>query len=472
MLFQSPEFGLLFAATLAAFYLVARGHRLKVLAVASLAFYAASGVLDFFLLLGTLAVSYIALRQVRPGGPKWPVVVPVFLLLAGLGYFKYSDFAYDNVQGIFGLAEPQEQPGWIRDILPLGISFYTFQIVALFIDVQKGRTRNVSSFLEYLVFVLFFPQLIAGPIMRGAGYLAQLAKLDGGRAEDFRAGGLLILTGLVKKVLIADFLAERVDARFAATSFTQPDAWVAAALFAFQIYFDFSGYVDMALGLGRMVGVKLDQNFFTPYLSRNASEFWRRWHITLSNWFRDYLYIPLGGNRKGLPRELFNLLLVMTVAGLWHGAGWTFVLWGFAHGVLLAAGRFWPTAMVRGALPLPKQWKQPAYAALSVLVFFNLTVLAWVPFRAADLSTTWEMLRAVLTFSGSREWVAAAPMVAVIAGLFALHVAERYVRENVATASRAWGYLPASARGAAYAGALVLVVAFSQAQQSFIYFRF
>jgi alginate O-acetyltransferase complex protein AlgI len=472
MLFQTPEFALLFIATVIGFYGFAQRYRLQVLAVASLGFYAVSGALDFALLVGTIGVTYVLSRQVRKDGPRWPIFVAVIFLIASLGYFKYDEFLYDNLRAALGSPTLLNRSPFLSTILPLGISFYSFQIVGYFIDLHKGRADHAKTLLEYTVFVAFFAQLIAGPIMRAKYYLPQLRRLEGGRWSDVRAGGLLVLQGLLKKVVLADFIAQRVDERFTAESFSQPEALVAAGLFAFQIYFDFSGYVDIALGLGRMLGIKLKQNFRTPYLSGNPTEFWSRWHITLSNWFRDYLYIPLGGNRHGRFREVAALIAVMAVAGLWHGAGWTFVLWGLIHGVYLAVHRFIPSDRLQAMMPVGSRYKAPLYQGLGIVVFFTLTVLAWIPFRAPDLSTTVEMYRAVFSFTGLGEWVAEAKWMVVIGGLFLLHVVEWWISERTTTAAAIWVKAPVPVRGMVYAGAVLIAVIFSGTQQTFIYFRF
>ncbi|HEU0021869.1 MAG TPA: MBOAT family O-acyltransferase [Dehalococcoidia bacterium] len=472
MLFQTPEFGLLFAATLIAFYLLARSHRLQVLALASLTFYAASGLLDFMLLVGTILLTYALSKRVNPHRGKWPIYVAVVLLIGSLAYFKYGDFAYQNLRVALGGATWLDRPGFLATILPLGISFYTFQIVSYFIDLYRDRTERAESLLQFTVFVTLFAQLIAGPIMKGRDFLPQISALRGATGPEFRAGALLVLVGLFKKVVLADSIAQRVDARFAAASFTQPEAWIASALFAFQIYFDFSGYVDIALGLGKMVGFKLTENFMTPYLARNASEFWGRWHITLSNWFREYLYIPLGGNRLGRWREVFNLMLVMGIAGLWHGAGWTFVLWGLIHGFYLAVQRFLPSQQLQALLPVPNKYKSYAYQAIGIAVMFNLIVLAWIPFRAEDLPTTMDMFGAIVSFEGAGGWVSEAPWLGVVGFLFGLHVLERLVKENRSKSLEFWSYVPPVGRGVAYAGLVLLVLAFAESNQSFIYFRF
>ena len=225
-----------------------------VLGVSSLLFYAASGLLDFSLLIATLVISYQMSRRVRPGGPKWPLAVGILLVLSSLAYFKYSEFLYDNVNFWLAVIDLPSLPRVGGNILPLGISFYSFQIVAYLVDLYKGRAEQARGFLQYQVFVMFFGQLIAGPIMRASEYMSQLTTMPGARWADLRAGTFLILTGLVKKVVIADFLAREVDARFAAVeSLSQADAWIAAYLFAFQIFFDFSGYASIAPGAGAHV---------------------------------------------------------------------------------------------------------------------------------------------------------------------------------------------------------------------------
>jgi alginate O-acetyltransferase complex protein AlgI len=472
MLFQTPEFALLFAATLLAFYFLARGHRLQVLALASLTFYAASGVLDFLLLLGTILLTYFLSKRVDPHRSKWPIYVAVALLIASLAYFKYGEFAYQNLRALWGGAAWLDRPAFLATILPLGISFYTFQIVSYFIDLYRNKTQRAQSLLQYTVFVTFFAQLIAGPIMKGRDFLPQISARRGATGPEFRAGALLVMVGLFKKVVLADSIASRVDIRFAADSFTQPEAWIASALFAFQIYFDFSGYVDIALGLGKMVGFKLTQNFMTPYLARNPGELWARWHITLSSWFREYLYIPLGGNRLGRGREVFNLMLVMGVAGLWHGAGWTFVLWGLIHGFYLVVQRFVPSQQLQGLLPLPDRYKSIAYQTIGIAVTFNLIVLAYIPFRAEDLGTTMKMFQAIGSFRGAAGWVSQAPWLGLVGFFFGLHILERLVMENRSRALEFWSIVPSFGRGAAYAVLILLVLAFTRTNQSFIYFRF
>jgi alginate O-acetyltransferase complex protein AlgI len=474
LLFQTAIFVLLFIGTLVVFYRFPQRFRLPALGVSSLLFYAASGLIDFVLLITVISVSYQLSLRVRPGGPKWPLVAGILLLFGSLAYFKYGGFLYENANHLLAALDIPSLPRFGGAVLPLGISFYTFQIVAYLVDVYKGRADSGVGFLRYIVFIMFFGQLIAGPIMRGSEYLGQLTNLKGANRGDVQAGVSLILLGLVKKVLIADSIAGMVDTRFADYgSLSQSDAWIAAYLFAFQIFFDFSGYVNIALGLGRLLGMNLSENFRTPYLSRGPAEFWGRWHITLSQWFRDYLYIPLGGNRGGRFREVANLLAVMVIAGLWHGAGWQFAIWGAVHGIYLVVGRSLPSDALRRLLPLPSPLRERTYDAISVFIFFHLTVLAWIPFRSPDLPTTVGMLTATFRPEGIAQWVNQIEVLALILGLFGLHIAERIVTEFKPVQSRADWPVPRVAIGVA-AAAVVLIILMTAGSTSndFIYFRF
>jgi alginate O-acetyltransferase complex protein AlgI len=474
LLFQTTTFTLLFIGTLAAFYLLPRRFRLTTLGISSLLFYAASGLIDFALLLSVLVLTYQMSLRIQPGGPKWPVAVGIVPLFGSLAYFKYGDFLYQISNGILSTIGFPMLPHYGGILLPLGISFYTFQIVAYLVDLHNGRAEADRSFLRYLVFIMFFGQLIAGPIMRATEYLGQLTNLRGADRADVQAGVLLILTGLIKKVVIADSLAVLVDGRFATVgSFSQADAWIAAYLFAFQIYFDFSGYVNIALGLGRLFGINLRENFRTPYLSRGPAEFWGRWHITLSQWFRDYLYIPLGGNRKGKARMLVNLVIVMIIAGLWHGAGWQFGLWGTVHALYLGVSRFMPTRQLQGLLPIPKRLRASVYDLISIFIFFHLVVLAWIPFRSPDLTTTVKMTLAAFRFDGLIYWANQAEILGLILGLFSFQILERLATESPLVRNIAWPALPRIAIGIAIATTIMVVLINAGGpRDEFIYFRF
>jgi alginate O-acetyltransferase complex protein AlgI len=267
----------------------------------------------------------------------------------------------------------------LRVILPLGISFFTFEAMSYSIDVYRGRAQPMRSFVDFACFVWMWPQLVAGPIVRFTEIADQLVERRDSLAR-FARGVSFFAVGLAKKVLLANPCGKIADTVFDATSSSVLESWYGLAAYAFQIYFDFSGYSDMAIGLGLMLGFVFPKNFDAPYRSRSLTEFWRRWHLSLSTWLRDYLYVPLGGNRKGAARTYVNLLVVMLLGGLWHGASWNFVLWGAMHGALLAleraigAQRFW------GWLPDKAR----------VAGTFGVVLLTWVPFRAADFAATRE----------------------------------------------------------------------------------
>lgn len=314
-----------------------------------------------------------------------------------LGHFKYLGF-------LNSLIVPEaHSPSWLwrsagEILLPIGISFYTFQQIAFLADIYTGRLKDRPRFSEYALFVLFFPQLIAGPIVHHYEIMPQLAtireRLGSARyVPAFVIPGLaLLIIGLAKKVLLADSFGIFADTTFDAAKkidISFLEAWGGATAYTLQIYFDFSGYSDMALGLGLLFGVRLPVNFFSPYKARSIIDFWRRWHMTLSRFLRDYLYIPLGGNRYGTARRYINLLLTMTIGGLWHGANWTFVLWGMLHGLLLAANH---------VLRDTTHWRPPAW--LAVMATLLLVVFAWVLFRADNVAVAGQFYRAMLGLDG------------------------------------------------------------------------
>jgi alginate O-acetyltransferase complex protein AlgI len=348
------------------------------LLAASLGFYAAAGWRDSVLAAAMLIANYAAALAVARRR-RWLALI-VGADLAVLAYFKYRAFLAASLgeAGLFG--------GGV--LIPLGISFYLFQLIAYQADVARGRAAPIRSLPEFLLFILFFAQLVAGPIVRAGELAGQVKRAFAGRlpAKRFAALGLgLCLLGLAKKIGLADSLAPHVDAVFRDGPAGAAAAWFGLWLFAFQIYFDFSGYSDIALGLGWLLGFRLPVNFRQPYLARTPQEFWRRWHITLSNWIRDYLYVPLGGRRGGALRQGAVLLLVMGLAGLWHGANWTFVLWGLGWGVVILV---WRLAQRPLAALGPGQW---------ALTLF-LAVLLWVPFRAADAAGAFAYLGALFGF--------------------------------------------------------------------------
>jgi D-alanyl-lipoteichoic acid acyltransferase DltB (MBOAT superfamily) len=324
-------------------------------------------------------LSQIQSRAVMIGG--------IVFNLCLLGYFKYTGFFLANINGVFGAH-------WTVPsiVLPIGISFITFQKIAFLVDAHRGLVRDFTL-LNYAFFVSFFPQLIAGPITHHSEVMPQIAPaLRRDLAADLAVGLSIFVVGLFKKVVVADSLAVYADAGYAMVRAGHPldtaSAWITVLSYSFQLYYDFSGYCDMAVGLARMFGIRLPVNFYSPYKAASIIDFWRRWHMTLSRFLRDYLYIPLGGNRRGPMRRYLNLGIVMLLGGLWHGANWTFVVWGCVHGLLLALNHAWHE-LPCGRHPL---LNGPAARGFAVLATFVAVTLAWVPFRADNLTDALTMV--------------------------------------------------------------------------------
>ncbi len=312
-----------------------------------------------------------------------------------LGFFKYFNFFNDS------LAELMSVFGWRVDgftlhvILPVGISFYTFQTMSYTIDVYRRQLKPARKLTDFALFVAFFPQLVAGPIERATSLLPQVMKPRRLSDRKVSEGLYLIGWGLFKKVIVADSLATLVEPVFAGGPYNGPQVWLALYAFAWQIYCDFSGYTDIARGLAKLMGFELMLNFNLPYFSRNAREFWQRWHISLSTWLKDYLYIPLGGNRQGWRKTQRNLAITMLLGGLWHGAAWTFVIWGGYQGLLLighrAMERFWPRALGE---TLERYW---VWQVGKIIIFFHLAAIGWLFFRAKSIGQVGEMLQAMFS---------------------------------------------------------------------------
>jgi len=397
MLFHSQIFLLLFLPlALAAYYVLAARGRSGVwwLLAASFVFYGYWDVRLVPLLAGSIVVNWLfAMWITSEGGPEFIKrhVVPlgVALNLLVIGVFKYADFFADTFAWVNG----DVRAPW-SIILPLGISFFTFQQISYLVDLKRG-TAPAYRFRDYALYIAFFPQLIAGPIVRHNEFIFQLEHnpLRPGTAERLSQGGVLLLIGLLKKVFIADRMALLADPVFAQAAagqvITATEAWLADLAFGLQIYFDFSGYSDMAIGLALMFGFALPINFNAPYSAVNIRDFWRRWHMTLSRFLRDYLYIPLGGSRHGAARHVTALMMTMLLGGLWHGANWTFVAWGGVHGLALGINMVWDRYS-RIQLPKTAGW-------LLTLLF---VLLAWVLFRAETFDAAMTMFHAMALGSG------------------------------------------------------------------------
>jgi len=384
VLFSSLEFLVLFLPVTLLVALRLRGQPLLWwIAVTSTVFYAFAGHWWFIVpMLVTTVVDYgvaiVMEREHRPAARRWLLALSLAGNLGMLAYFKYSGLmARTSQQGLrlLGLESSAAALGVFEIVLPAGISFYTFQTLAYIIDVWRKQAPAEHNFIRFAGFVTFFPHLVAGPLTRHHQLIPQLARIAAtGIDPRWQAGIFLFCVGLAKKVLLADRLGNLVDPLLAAPlALDAPRAWLALLGYAFQIYFDFSGYSDMAIGLGRLFGIELPQNFNSPYKAVSPADFWRRWHMTLSFWLRDYLYITLGGNRCGPARRRFNLMATMVLGGLWHGASWTFAAWGTWHGLLL---------VLHQSIPV---WSRLSAFWQRNLTFF-LVCLGWVFFRAESFA--------------------------------------------------------------------------------------
>ncbi|MFQ5526362.1 MAG: MBOAT family O-acyltransferase [Thermoanaerobaculia bacterium] len=390
---------------LAVYYLLPRSLKHLGLTVLSYLFYGWSNPAFMVLMLTSTAIDYVCGLSIskagfgrdpieplppvghgRGRGQKVAVTISILSNLTLLGVFKYFNFAVDNYNAVvawLGMSDVALD-SVLRVVLPLGISFYTFQSMSYSIDVYRGHAPALRNPIDFACYVSMFPQLVAGPIIRFSEIHDQL-RSRAHSIEKFARGVAFVSLGMAKKIVLANPCGKIADTTFDAASVLPLDAWYGAVAYAFQIYFDFSAYSDLAIGLGLMLGFVFPKNFDSPYKSASITEFWRRWHISLSTWLRDYLYKPLGGNRRGSGRTYVNLALVMLLGGLWHGAAWNFVAWGAFHGALLALERARGKRAIFDRLPHPGR----------VAATFALVLVSWVFFRAADLGSAFAYLAAM-----------------------------------------------------------------------------
>jgi D-alanyl-lipoteichoic acid acyltransferase DltB (MBOAT superfamily) len=483
VLFNSLSYAVFFFVVLSIYWALPwHRARLGFLLIASWVFYLAWYPIYLLLFIAVTSVNYLAARAVAATGSSRPdlarriVVAAVIVDLGNLALFKYYDFFLTSAAGGMALLTGSDWSPPMSDIFfPLGISFYSFQMMAYVIDVGRGEIGVIRNPLKMTLFIAFFPQLIAGPIVRAREFIGQLSSKRRFEARRFLHGLDLIAFGVFKKVLIADQLAPFVDGVFAAPD-GRGQLALLLAMYAYsaQIYCDFSGYTDIGRGCAYCLGYELPRNFRAPYLSVNITEFWRRWHITLSNWLRDYLYIPLGGNRAGAKRTYVNLLITMVLGGLWHGTSWTFVTWGLLHGVALAVTRFAHERI--GVAPTQPLFSGRLYRSFSMLVTFHFVSLAWIFFRAPTFDTAFSFLAglmgidfgsaaAALTMGRSTMGIVAVSLVlvGVLHAATFLAIRQRWYR------GRAW----AVGRPLVYFMVLVgVTLAANRGAQQFIYFQF
>ncbi len=474
MIFTSFEYVIFFLIVLGGRSLLRNFSAEKwFLLIASYVFYMSWSVPCVLLIVGTSIVDYfVGVGLGRIEGPrkrKLLLVISIVANLGVLGFFKYSNFLLDNVREIASYLN-FHFPKWHYNILlPAGISFFTFQSMTYTIETYRRNIQPCHRPRDFLLFVAFFPQLLAGPINRAADLLPQFARRARATALDFEIGLSQFALGAVKKLVISDQIAPNVDLVFGAPGNYDGFTLLQAAIgYAIQIYCDFSGYSDMAIGSARMLGFRFMENFQMPYSSVSITEFWRRWHISLSSWFRDYLYIPLGGNRKGEVRTYINLMTTMLLCGLWHGASWTFVFWGGLHGAALAIHRVWkawdPFASLKDNDAFQFVW-----TITSRVLTLGTVLLGWIFFRAASWGDAWAYLGRIVAWNHDGVRFISPTILPAAAGVLMVHILVRKDRlwaAEVPTRSLAVRILSYSCLG-------ILLACFSATDGApFIYFQF
>jgi len=473
LLFNSLTFVVFFAIVLALHYMPFSWRQKKInLLIASYLFYAAWNPPFVILLwISTVVDWYVAkaiYREQRQRQRRLLLFLSIAVNLGILGYFKYGGFLLDNWVSLMGtLGIPWQAASW-NIILPEGISFYTFQTMAYSLDVYLRRAKPADSMLDFSLFVTFFPQLVAGPIVRPSYLIPQFAEPKQAGRQQLLWGLALMTLGMFEKIVLADgALAPAAEAVFGSgKAVTMVDAWLGTLAFSGQIFSDFAGYSTTAIGVALCLGFSLPNNFDYPYAAIGFSDFWRRWHISLSTWLRDYLYVPLGGNRKGNGRTYVNLMVTMLLGGLWHGASWTFVVWGGLHGVYLAAER-----LLRGMFGGARVAQTTVFRFGLALLTYFLVNITWVFFRSPDFPTAWRMIRSMLGISSGGAVVLPAVYVAqvvvVIVGILAVHwfMRERVLEEVVAR-TRWWVV------GTVWAAMLFAIIVTQGSGNAFIYFQF
>lgn len=469
LLFSTGLFLFLFVGFLSVFYLVHRNHDVKIVYVIlfSLYFYYKSSGIYFLLLILSTIVDYNLANLIYNADSKWKkqalLVFSLVLNLGLLGYFKYTNFFYSTFCML-----SHHQFHKLSIFLPVGVSFFTFQSLSYTIDIYRGEIKPVARILDYAFFVTFFPQLVAGPIVRARDFIPQINLPVVVTQAMLGEGVFLILSGLFKKVVISDFIsANFVDRIFDnPTLYTGVENLFGVYGYAMQIYCDFSGYSDMAIGIALLFGYHLTLNFNSPYQSSSVTEFWRRWHISLSTWLRDYLYISLGGNRKGKLRAYLNQFITMLLGGLWHGASFSFIIWGAMHGVMLAIDKF-----VKSIIRIPDNW---FFKVLGVLFTFHFVCFCWIFFRAENTEVAGKVISQILfhfTPGVFASFVAGYRDILLVMGMgYLLH----FIPNKIDFKARNWvTHLPLVGKVALVVTVIVIVMQVkSTGIQPFIYFQF
>jgi len=474
LIFNSGFFLFLFLGFLIIYNLLSKTHRAKLVFVTlfSLYFYYKSSGMYFLLLISTTCIDFslaqFIYRSVSPWKRSSILALSLVANLGLLGYFKYTNFLHEIFSQAAGIPY---QPFDI--FLPVGISFFTFQSLSYTIDVYRKTLRPVNNILDYAFFVSFFPQLVAGPIVRAADFLPQLKMPTFVSKEMFGRGVYLICTGLFKKAIISNYISLNfVDRIFdSPTLYSGLENLVGVYGYALQIYCDFSGYSDMAIGIALLLGFKFNINFDSPYQSKNITEFWRRWHISLSTWLKDYLYISLGGNRKGKVRTYINLLITMLLGGLWHGAAFRFILWGGLHGLALAIHKFYSSLnLSKPSSPFLKSLASVG----SVLLTFHFVCFSWIFFRAGNMETAGQMISQITShFNGQILFDFISGYKGVVF-LMVLGYILHFIPATIEKRAEDWvTQIPLAGKAALVVSIIMLVVQTKSAGiQPFIYFQF
>lgn len=445
--------------------------RKALLCVANLIFYAyyPRGAILLGIALIVSLCTFLSARAInnidKPMPRRICLAVSVVVVLIPLLYFKYSAFFIENIRSIFSFPVTPSNPRYLRFFLPAGISFYSFKAVSYLVDVYRQQITARTSLVDVVAYVTFFPAILAGPIDRSKAFFSQLYSRSGVDAIQIKTSILLIIAGMLKKLIVADALKPIVD-----QTFKNPEAYsgvsllLAAYTYSFQLYCDFAGYTDIAIGCALLLGFQIPPNFMRPYFAPNIAEFWRRWHMSLSYWLRDYVYIPLGGSRATLSRTCCNLLITMLIAGLWHGAGWNFIVWGALHGGMLVMHRlFRQLTKTQNA----KTGKILSRYSVSVLANFSFVTGAWIFFRAE----TWQHAITIITriLQGAEGLTAPYVMPLVLIPLF---IVTEIIQSKMSLIQHLIKY-PLASRMAIYCGILLIIMLISSTRPySFVYFRF
>ncbi len=476
MLFNSLEFLVFFVIVSALYFTLPHKIRWLLLLVSSCYFYMVF-VPVYILILGfTIVIDYFAgiyLEKLHGKQRKWFLIASLIANIGVLAVFKYYNFFNNNLTLFLQDFSLENPIPYLSILLPIGLSFHTFQAMSYTIEVYKGRQKAEKNFGIYALYVMFYPQLVAGPIERPQNMLPQFYVKHQFNINRTIEGLKIMLWGFFKKVVIADTLAVYVNSVYGASdSHTGITLALATIFFAFQIYCDFSGYSDIAIGAAHIMGFKLMQNFNLPYFASSISEFWKRWHISLSTWFSDYVYKPLGGNRVSTTRWLFNIFLVFTISGFWHGANWTFIVWGALHGLYYLIEFAGNSTL--GKIKIKKAWLSFVIYLVKVVLIFILVCISWIFFRATDISQAAYILSKIFTnfsgtlYLGSSFWTTFLSACFIVILLFVEILQYKGIASNYLSVSK----IPRVFRWSGYIAMLIAIFIFARGSNNFIYFQF